>query len=119
MNKTEGLLIQQLVRQGIGVTHELRKQLHQELRSKGEGYLEGEFTMLTYGRYVDMGVGRGKSLGMSTRGSLDLDKGRKARKPKKWYSKTFYGRLYDLYGAIGYQISQEVLSGIKEPLKAA
>lgn len=119
LDKTEGLLIQQLSKKKIGVTHELRKQMHKDLRARGMGYLEGEISMLTRGRYVDMGVGRGHSLSGSSRGSFDLDSGRKGRKPKKWYSRTFYGRLHDLYGAIGYELAEQTLSSIKQSIKKA
>lgn len=120
LDRTEGILIQQLQKQKIGITHALRNQLRKDLQVKGEGYLEGNITMLTRGRYIDMGVGRGQSLSGSTRGSFShLEDGRSGRKPKKWYSRTFFSRLYDLYGAIGYEIVEECIQTVKEPIQTA
>jgi hypothetical protein len=60
-----------------------------------------EFAFTYYGKFLDMGVGKGTKLGDRpiSRGSRVLaDKMLgTARKPKKWYSRTFYGEAHRLF----------------------
>jgi hypothetical protein len=48
-----------------------------------------EFSFMFYGKFVDMGVGNGVKL-------EDVKSGFHNRRPKKWYSKTFYGQTLKL-----------------------
>lgn len=48
-----------------------------------------EFAFNYYGKFVDMGVGRGTTLD-------DVRAGNTNRKPKPWYSRTFYGEVRKL-----------------------
>ena len=48
-----------------------------------------EFAFNYYGKFVDMGVGRGVTLD-------DVRAGNTSRKPKPWYSRTFYGEVRKL-----------------------
>ena len=60
-----------------------------------------EFAFNYYGKFLDMGVGKGTKLGDHpvSRGSRVLaDKMLgQVRKPKKWYSRTFYGEAQRLF----------------------
>ncbi len=65
-----------------------------------------------HGRFVDMGVGRPPAF-ETIKSNGDQLTG-KSRRPRKWYSKTFYGSLDDLYQMLieGYQFRS--LQVIKE-----
>lgn len=103
----------------IGDKNELARSFNHELKRLGEGFLEGGHFFLTRGRFVDMGVGRGHGRGALTSSSRSegWSRGRKGRKPKKWYSPAFYGRLNDLMGATGARISEQAIRNIKEEFK--
>jgi len=58
---------------------------------------------------VDMGAGK-----QSTQENYRLIS--TGRKPKKWYSPIFFGRLGKLRGAIGYQMSEQVIQSIRQEL---
>ncbi len=108
---------EELTKLGVGDTEDLRRSVQKHFRRMGDGYLEGGMTFLKRGRFVDMGSGRGYSHGRRTGGnSFDMDEPRtgKIRKPKKWYSKVFYGRLNDLQGALGFKLMEEAVDQAKE-----
>lgn len=106
-DKTRAILLNEIKKQGIGVTGELYDTLSHELDQRGAGYFNLILHMKLRGRMVDMGVGRGVPI---ERVKLERYKSRGAkrkRRPKKWYSKVFYGRLNDLQGAVGYKMMEE------------
>jgi hypothetical protein len=105
-------------------TAALRRSVRAELSKLADGYLEGKLFFDEHGRFVDMGSGRGYSFGKKTnRGRFDMEVGRKSRmrerKPRKWYSKVFYGRLNDLQGALGYKLMEQAISSVKDELTLA
>ena len=60
-----------------------------------------EFAFNYYGKFLDMGVGKGTKLGdrpvsKGSRVLADKMLG-SVRKPKKWYSRTFYGEAHRLF----------------------
>jgi hypothetical protein len=127
LSRTEDIMRSRISEMGIGSYRgkrgpdELLRSLSTQMRSLGQGYLEGSITFLERGRFVDMGSGRGYSFGQSIRGSHDLETGRskrKGRRPKKWYGKVFYGRLNDLQGAVGYTMMEGVMSTLKKELQS-
>ena len=65
------------------------------------------------GRFVDMGAGRNYRKIQS----MENNRKRIKRKPKKWYSRPFYGRLNDLQGAIGYKMMEQTLDTTVRALK--
>ncbi len=117
LDKTGKILHDELLKQGVGVSDELKKSLRTEMRRLGEGYLEGRIIFLERGRFVDMGSGRGYSMGRRL-GSFDETSGRKGRRAKKWYSRAFYGRLNDLEGVLGIKLMEQAVEAVKVPLKA-
>lgn len=66
-----------------------------------------EFYFLSRGRYVDMGAGRKPKISGRYQEGTEAPKG---RKPKKWYSKPFYGRLNSLNEALSAKVAEEVLN---------
>ena len=109
-------LLMELRAKKVGDTDQLYRQLSTESKWAGTTII-GELTMLVRGRFVDMGVGRGHSTKGSTRGIFDLASGRGGRKPKRWYSRTWYGRLHSLHGAIGYKMMEQAIDTIKSGIK--
>ncbi|HVW97490.1 MAG TPA: hypothetical protein VHA56_16070 [Mucilaginibacter sp.] len=100
--------MQALTRYKIGVTGRLMNSFYKELK-RANGDVEAViFKFLKYGRFEDMGVGRGTSLNERVltrkfdryRDAEGKWTGHIARKKKPWYSKTFYrevAKLADLY----------------------
>ena len=72
----------------IGDTGELLRSFQAQVASDSNGDPSKiTFTFLYYGRFPDMGVGRGVTL---------ADVPDERRKPKPWYSKTFLGEVVKL-----------------------
>jgi hypothetical protein len=111
---TFDILIQNIDDLDVKDSEDLRKSLNSRVVEIGRGYLQGEFSFEEHGRFQDMGAGR-KRLSEST---VDR-KGRKlkVRKPKKWYSRPFYGRINDLQGVMGYELMESAVETIKSELK--
>jgi len=65
------------------------------------------------GRFVDMGAGRNYRKIQS----MENNRSRIRRRPKKWYSRPFYGRLNDLQGAIGYKMMEQALESTTRNLR--
>jgi len=115
LDRTVEIHLTELTKQDIGETDDLRRSVTKHFRRMSEGYLEGGLIFLERGRFVDMGSGRGVSFGRSTRG-FDLETIKSGRKPKRWYSKVFYGRLNDLQGALGLKLMEQVVEQGREGL---
>lgn len=103
--------------------------LRSSLDSKTEGTASGAVGKILfneYGRFVDMGTGRGHKLGggienlqaaiLSTQGNSRSVT--KARKPAKFYSPVAYGKLNGLIEDIAYGLTDETRSAIKKELEA-
>lgn len=71
------------------------------------GVFAGHVTFRVSGAFVDMGVGKGRSLadaraaGKSTAESQHATRRRTA---KKWYSPVFYGRIYWMQGVVSTKV---------------
>jgi len=86
----------------IGESGELTRSFLFDVVASARGdVLKIDFAFKYYGKFVDMGVGKGTKLGDRpvSRGSRVLaDKMLgQVRKPKKWYSRTFYGEAQRLF----------------------
>jgi len=115
--RTELILRLQKKRLGVDDTQELDKSLGGKVRELSDALLESELTFLVRGRMVDMGAGRARKIeSRDTNADLIRDKS-KARKPKKWYSRAYYGRINDLQGIIGYQLMESAIRAVKDPLE--
>ncbi len=74
----------------IGYFFQLESTLHYNIFSSGHNLPSVvEFSFPLYGKFVDMGVGRGVKL-------EDVKSSDNNRRPKKWYSKTFYSQTLKL-----------------------
>lgn len=71
----------------------------------------GKLIFLEYGRFVDMGVGRGKSLA-----DIGKDKSKKLRKKKRIYSPIAYGKLNGLISDLMFGLTEETIATIKNEL---
>jgi hypothetical protein len=115
--RTEYILRLEIEKNKIGDTGSLEKSLKSEVMRLSEEKLEAQFEFLTRGRFVDMGAGRNYRKLESRQGNEMLLNASK-RKPKKWYSRAFWGRLNDLQGAIGYQLMEEAIDTVKKNLES-
>jgi hypothetical protein len=117
--RTETLLKSQIKKLNIGVTDELYESIKGKVIEKGMDMIQSDFSFLQEGRFVDMGVGRGRKI-ESQKGNGEIISGinKGARKPKKWYSKTFFGRLYALQGVMGANISEQAVGAVLNPLNS-
>jgi hypothetical protein len=99
-SRTRDILEGNLVRMNIGISNKLSQSLREETTTSGD-MVKSSLSMLARGRFRDMGAGSGSRANS------------KKRKPKKWYSRAYYGRLSSLYGAIGYKMSQDTMSALR------
>lgn len=107
-----------IVKKKIGDTGNLSKNLRFKIVHAANGDpVKVIFDMEYYGRMVDMGVGKGVKLG-DVKGNYALARanGLKGRRPKKWFSKTFYSDLnalqYKLKTAYGINAVNMVNEGL-------
>lgn len=82
----------------IGESGELAKSFLYDVVASAQGDLvKIDFAFKYYGKFVDMGVGRGTSIGgvkeNATSRKLEGRMLGNQRRPKKWYSKTFYAEV--------------------------
>jgi hypothetical protein len=112
--RTDTILRLERKKAGIGETGALERSQQTAVMQKSEAVLESQLEFLIRGRFVDMGVGRGRSL-ESMRTNKALLSGRK-RKKKMWYSRAYYARINDLQGVLGYQLMESAIRSIKDPL---
>jgi hypothetical protein len=117
MRRTQLIFHREITRLNIGETSQLDQSIEQEVNRKGETMLEGAFEFLMRGRFVDMGAGRGSRKLETREGNRMLLQKGKGRRPKKWYSRAFWGRLNDLQGILGYRMMEASIDSIKGPLE--
>lgn len=68
-----------------------------------------------WGRFLDMGVGKGNPLGSPAK-TLDIVEARR-RKPKKIYSPIAYGHLNQLMGDLSHGFTEETIARLKSELQ--
>jgi len=112
--RTELVLRLQKKRLGVDDTNELDKSLSGKVRQQADAMLESELAFLVRGRMVDMGAGRARKIESRATNAELLTA--KTRKPKKWYSRAYYGRINDLQGIIGFQLMESAINAVKGPL---
>lgn len=115
-DRTEYILRLEKRKLKVDDTNELDKSLNTEVHQRANDLLVGELEFLVRGRFVDMGAGRKRKVLESRDGNGDLLKVKK-RKPKKWYSRAFYGRINDLQGVLGYKLMESAIDSVKDPLE--
>jgi hypothetical protein len=113
--RTELVLRREKTRLKVDDTTVLDSSLSHQVHQRANSLLQGELEFLVRGRFVDMGAGRKRKI-ETREGNLTLLTGR-PRKPKKWYSRAFWGRLNDLQGILGYKLMEEAVDSIKDPIE--
>lgn len=114
-----------LSRMKVDDTGALRRSFRNEARAVGSG-ATGELIFKEYGRFVDMGVGRGQPLGAlkatevallsrNLEGKALVKK--RDRKPKKFYSPIIYGKLTYLQNRLLYGYTEETIAMLKKEIK--
>ncbi len=138
--RNDKILQNQITKLGIGVNDELYPSVVSKAYQLAAAEVGVDLSFLTYGRFRDMGVGRG-----TTPGARDLTIGGivaavesqdrngrlirrergpggrfkkskeqpKGRKPAKWYSRAFYGRLTALSGAISGKMVEKAIAAVR------
>jgi hypothetical protein len=102
----------------VNNTGALEKSADYSVKKESEDLLITEIEFLQRGRFVDMGVG-GRSKKIESReGNAQLLRVKK-RRPKKWYSKTYWGRINDLQGVLGFKLMESAIQYVKEPYEKA
>lgn len=112
--RTDALLLANLKKLNIGVTDELYSSLQHKVYQIGSDIVGIDISFLLRGRFVDMGAGAGYKKGVFE--SQASNRAKLTRKPKPWYSKTFYGRLNALMGVTGASVSEQAVQAIIQPL---
>ena len=116
--RTEQMLKRAIDQMRIGDTGALVDSLRSQVRKKSQDLLIAEHEFLIRGRFRDMGVGRGEKSGRveSRAGNRALASSGQGRRPARWYSRTYWGRLNDLQGAIGYRLMETAIDSVKEAI---
>lgn len=117
MRRTELIFHREISRLRIGDTKDLDQSIEHDVKQRSQAMLEGAFEFLIRGRFVDMGAGRGARKLETREGNRQLLTKGKGRRPKKWYSRAFWGRLNDLQGVLGYRMMESAIDSVKEPLE--
>ena len=138
--RTDQILRDQLKKMGVGVSEELHQAISSKTYELAAAEVGMDLSFLTYGRFRDMGVGRGtrpeardltiggivaKVESQDRNGQLIRRQrgaggrfvkgaaGPKGRKPAKWYSRAFYGRLTALSGAISGKTVEQAIRAVQ------
>jgi hypothetical protein len=138
--RNDKILHDQIKKLGIGVHEELYPSVVSKTYELAAAEVGMDLSFLTYGRFRDMGVGRGTRPGardltiggiiakvesQDRNGRLSRrERGKggrfqkgpeqpKVRKPAKWYSRAFYGRLNALQGAISGKMVEKAIAAVK------
>lgn len=109
----------------IGQTGDLYPTIKTGVTDAGNGKIVAEHSFKNYGRFVDMGAGpgaKGRDGKVSIeRSIINLEnktrnrervrsrKDPKGRKPKKFYSVIFYGRLWPLLGTVAGKMTEQAV----------
>ena len=123
---TDRLLLQMLRRYDVGISEELYHSVRSQVYQRAGDMIGYDLAFLTYGRFRDMNVGRGRGKNISlklesTTTNRDIIQGRQRKriKPAKWYARPFYGRLNALEGAIGIRLMEQCIQTVIKPIQDA
>lgn len=112
-DKTKQVLESQLRQKGIGITEELFNSLSFRVFQQAGDIIQFDLSFMQRGRFRDMGAGRERKV-------ETMETNRKiagGRKPAKWYSRPFYGRLNALQGAVGFKVMEQAIDSVIQPLQ--
>ena len=99
--KLEAIFKKQIAKRGISGTA-LKNSVRVTTSANADGQVTVQVIFNTYGRFVDMGSGRGYSHGkLQTQAAYRIaTEKKKARRPKKFYTRPLYGWIYSLQEAV-------------------
>lgn len=96
----EKIWLDKIAKLGISSTYQLEESFRHEVLSNAGNPVQIAFAFRFYGRFVDMGVGKGVSLGevkeQAVSRALEGRNAHNSRKPKPWYGKTFHAERIKL-----------------------
>jgi hypothetical protein len=99
----------EILRLGINSTGKLLKSFTQCMITQANGNIEKiTFAFEYYGKFVDMGVGRGVTI---------AEVSQSGRTPKPWYNKTFFGQVKKLGEILAKKYQQEAVMSIVESIE--
>lgn len=117
-------MIKALTQMGIRDSGGLQKSIEHQINKAGGDVTVAMFKFLQYGRFVDMGTGRGIARGAKGTTSFTMyrnDSGTlKAsvnRKPKPWYSRTMYREIKILSEKLLANMDEKVMDTIQARLR--
>jgi hypothetical protein len=116
LDKTIEALEYERIKLKVQDSKDLKDSLRSTVMQVAEGELGGQIHFLTRGRFVDAGKGRQRKVSALDY-SATSERRIKQRKPKKWYSRTFYGKLNDLQGAVGIRLMERSLESFRNQLE--
>ncbi|SDK34223.1 hypothetical protein SAMN05421823_102504 [Catalinimonas alkaloidigena] len=116
-HRTDQLLHDSLRRRNIGVSEALYASLFMQVTARAGGMIGVDLSFLLRGRFVDIGAGRARKL--HSQNHYRQAYGKTGRRPKKWYSRPFYGRLHALNNVLMAEITEEALDSITTDLRSA
>ena len=117
-NRTETELKRAIARMKIMDTDSLHKSVSYKSSRAGSGHQGSvEIIFKEYGRRVDMGAGKGRSLQTNRDRRIEKMTVKGKRKPRKFYSKTAYGLITPLINDLQYGYTEEVKQKIKQSLE--
>lgn len=100
---------QAILKLGIGSSHALIQSLWHNLETEANGDKDMiYFTLLYYGKFVDMGVGKGVKAGQSSGTN---------RSPKPWYSARFFYEVKQLASLLAKKHALKGVAQIVEELE--
>ncbi|MBA4166285.1 MAG: hypothetical protein H0X41_01830 [Chitinophagaceae bacterium] len=111
-------LSKSLIKRKIGVTGNLNFSILYSLVSGLSGDLAGsKHEFLYYGKFVDMGVGRGQKIeSVKSNGELISLTGQ-GRKPKRWFSKTYFSEVAELGNLLRQKYGENFIDIVKESIQ--
>ena len=106
------LVLEALRKKKIGITSALEKSVRGQARQN-----IGELVFKSYGRFRDMGAGRGYNKGVEKISENRRKLTRKGRPPEKFYSKAAYGTLSGLMRNLSNTYIEKIIYDAKTRLE--
>jgi hypothetical protein len=117
-------LVKALDKHKIGKSGALKNSIVKELNNNGGDVYKAIFKFLQYGRFVDIGTGRGFARGARGTSAFAVSrnengtlKGQVNRQPKPWYSKTMYREIKILSEKILANMDDKVMDTIQARIR--
>ena len=117
-------MVKALKRYKIGKSGALMQSIQQEIYKNGGDSYKAIFRYLQYGRFVDIGTGRGFTRGARGTASFALSRNENGtlkaavnRHPKSWYSKTMYREIKILSEKLLADMDEKVMETIKARIR--